>query len=118
MAVVSSHVLNGVDGTHARSVGVALHELAQDGFRRRVFASETDAGGRMVQTIEARDVNPLADYELVLASGTYWASVYPGENKNQIICEVVLRFRMPDNNAKYHMPVILSPNSYSTWLSG
>lgn len=117
MAVVSSHVLNGVDGTHAGSVGIVLHEIGQDGSRRCVFASETDPGGRLVETIDASEINPSADYELVLGSGRYWAEIHPEADNNQIIGEVVLRFRMPDNNARYHMPVILSPNSYSTWLS-
>jgi 5-hydroxyisourate hydrolase len=34
-----------------------------------------------------------------------------------IMREIVLRFEMPDPSAQYHMPVILSPNSYSAWWS-
>jgi 5-hydroxyisourate hydrolase len=33
------------------------------------------------------------------------------------IPQIVLRFLMPDENAKYHMPVILNPNSYTVWRS-
>jgi len=28
-----------------------------------------------------------------------------------------LRFAMPDPEGTYHMPIILNPNSYSTWMS-
>ena len=36
----------------------------------------------------------------------------------QIMAEVVVRFSMADITARYHIPVILSPNSYSIWWSG
>jgi len=31
--------------------------------------------------------------------------------------EIALRFVMPDAEGAYHMPIILNPNSYSTWMS-
>jgi len=35
----------------------------------------------------------------------------------QILEEIVIRFTMLDPEARYHIPVIMSPNSYSCWWS-
>ena len=44
-------------------------------------------------------------------------SVYSFKNKDRVVEEVVIRFKMPNKNKKYHFPIILSPNAYSTWWS-
>ena len=38
-------------------------------------------------------------------------------DKDRVVEEVVIRFKMPNKNKKYHFPIILSPNSYSIWWS-
>jgi 5-hydroxyisourate hydrolase len=39
------------------------------------------------------------------------------KNGMHILDEIVIRFAMPDADAKYHIPIIMSPNSYSCWWS-
>ena len=34
-----------------------------------------------------------------------------------IVSEIIVRFRMEDDNKKYHIPIIIAPNSYSIWWS-
>lgn len=118
MATVSSHTLNGVDGTHAGGIDVTLSRIAQDGSRAPVFETETDSGGRVNQEINPEEIDPAAVYELVLATGPYWAARGLSNDIDHNFEEIVLRFRMLDGQKKYHLPIILSPNSYSTWLSG
>ena len=36
----------------------------------------------------------------------------------RIMPEVVFRLRLPDPDARYHVPVIVSPHGYSVWWSG
>ena len=36
----------------------------------------------------------------------------------QIMDQIVIRFSMLNPDGKYHIPVIISPNSYSVWWSG
>ena len=116
MATVSTHTLSGLDGSHAGHIGVVLYRLNGE-VRHEVFASETDAGGRLVETIEPGNVDQTATYELVFATGNYWANHPAPRDGAQIMKEVVLRFEMPDPEARYHLPVILSPNGYSVWWS-
>ena len=44
MAVLSSHLLNGVDGTHAGEVTVTLMRIAADGKRSVVFEGPERSG--------------------------------------------------------------------------
>jgi len=115
MAVLSSHTLNAVDGTHAGGIRVELIRVDPSGGRVQVLATETDAGGRFQETVEAPD--PASRYELVLQTGAYFAARGIPREGAQTVEEVVIRFAMPDPEARYHMPLILSPNGYSVWWS-
>lgn len=117
MAIVTTHTLDGVHGTHAGDVGVALHRICGDGRRVVVFDAATDAGGRLSQTLDIGAEHDGADYELVFQSGRYFAASGAPAHGMRILREVVIRFAMPDPAGRYHLPVILSPNSYSVWWS-
>ena len=114
MAVLSSHLLNGLDGTHAGHVSVSLTKIAADGAKSTVFEEKSDQGGRFQQEVTVDDK---ASYEMVIASGSYFAGRDIPKFGMQILSEIVIRFGMPDPNARYHIPVIMSPNSYSCWWS-
>jgi 5-hydroxyisourate hydrolase len=117
MATLSTHTLNSVDGTHAAHVGVSLFRILPDGTRMPMLASATDAGGRLSERIDAATIDPASDYELVFQTGTYFSTrglPLPGLRLQK---EVVIRFRMPDPDAAYHMPLVMAPNGYSVWLS-
>ena len=114
MAIVTSHTLNGTDGTHAGGIAVTLTNCATG---EALFTAEMDSGGRLRQEIAPDRIDAGAQYELVFATGPYWAQLGIPREGGQIMDEVVLRFSMPDPEGRYHMPVILSPNSYSVWWS-
>ncbi|MEX3010458.1 hydroxyisourate hydrolase [Hoeflea sp. TYP-13] len=117
MATVSSHILNGVDGTHAGGIAVSLSRIGTQG-STLIFATRTDDGGRLLEEVDLTGADIDATYEAIFATGAYWANRSIPSSESQIMQEIVLRFQMPDPGKKYHMPIILSPNSYSAWLSG
>ncbi|WP_282606212.1 hydroxyisourate hydrolase [Pelagibius sp. Alg239-R121] len=117
MARVSSHVLNGMDGTHADGIAVTLSRI-DTRESTRIFAVDTDEGGRVSVEVDLTGIDADAIYEIVFTTGHYWDKRNLQFDAKGITREVVLRFRMPDRHKTYHMPVILSPNSYSTWFSG
>lgn len=110
MATLTSHTLNGCDGTHAGGIPVTLTNLAT---RTLMFSAHMDEGGRLSQNIAATTVDPDALYELVLDTGPYWAA----RNMQASVIQIALRFTMTDPEGHYHMPVILNPNAYSMWMS-
>ena len=146
MATVSSHLLNGTDGTHAGGVRMVLNKLAEAGTGANasnagkvlVFDSLTDNGGRLVETVAGSSVDVSASYELQVFTAEYWKrwtrekwqkqtqtgsdtpnsefqnTANPGSNTCE---ELVFRFRMPEPDARYHIPFIFSQNNYSVWWS-
>jgi 5-hydroxyisourate hydrolase len=109
MAIVSSHILNSADGSHAQGCKVRLINLVSGEI---VFEAVTDPGGRIKQQVAIPD--PDAEYELAFDAGAYWAAC----GNPTRLTEIVLRFRMPQPDETYHSPIILSPNGYSAWVSG
>lgn len=108
MAIISSHILNSVDGSHAAGVKVQLINLASG---ETVFETQTDDGGRLKQNIA--DPDPKAEYELAYEMGAYWAA----SGTPTRLTQIVLRFGMPQPDKTYHSPIIISPNGYSGWVS-
>lgn len=116
-ATISSHTLNGLDGTHAGGIAVTLCQIGADGARLALFETKMDEGGRLSQEVDLDGADPAATYEMTFATGPYWEARQPDRTLPLLMREVVLRFAMPDPRGRYHMPVILSPNSYSVWCS-
>ncbi len=114
MAIVSSHTLNGTNGTHAGEFPVRLINITKNS---EIFSTRMDNSGRLEENVDLSLTDELDKFELIFDTGVYWNSFGLSSSDNQIISEVVLRFSMPNKNARYHMPLILSPNSYSTWSS-
>jgi 5-hydroxyisourate hydrolase len=114
-ATISSHLLNGNDGTHAGDVAVSIARITADG-RDMVFQTATDSGGRLMVELDLSQANPQARYELLIAIGAYWQK-HQTRSTPQIMEEIIIRFKMTDPDGRYHIPIILSPNSYSVWWS-
>jgi 5-hydroxyisourate hydrolase len=115
MAVLSSHTLNSVDGTHAGGIRIEVIRIDPAGARTRLLDTATDEGGRFQETIA--DPDPASRYEMVLHTGLYFAGRGILAAGLHILDEVVIRFAMPDPDARYHIPLMLAPNSYSVWWS-
>ena len=110
MAKITSHTLDGFGGNHAAGIEVFLIDTKTG---LRMFRAKMDEGGRLSIEIESEDINPNTIYELVFKTQAYWAALgIPSR-----LSEVVLRFQMEDPNGSYHMPIIINPHSYSTWIS-
>jgi 5-hydroxyisourate hydrolase len=111
MSAITTHVLDAVLGKPASGMTVRLerHDFDQRKAGRwaPVSASETDADGR------CRDLNQNATagiYRLTFDTGEYLrrngrASIYP---------EISIMFTC-SGEAHYHLPLLLSDNSYTTY---
>ena len=80
-----------------------------------MFSTATDAGGRLSETVDLAGADSADMFELTIASGPYWRD--QGMDGVQTFGEIAVRFVMPVRDARYHIPVILSPNSHSCWVS-
>ena len=97
---VSTHVLDATAGRPAAGIAVRLSRV--DGVP--VAAGHTDADGRCA--LAPDDVDP-GDYELTFDTGGYFPQTfYPS---------VTVTFRITDGGAHHHVPLLLSPWSYTTY---
>ena len=71
----------------------------------------------MAAALPDERIDTTARYELVFATGPYWARRAAASAGPRIVDEIVVRFAMPDADGRYHMPVIISPNSHAGWWS-
>ena len=105
---------HGIDGTHAGGISVELKNIKTNQY---LFKTFMDNGGRLNEIVSPELIDENAIYELVFGVGKYWKKVHVISDKNKVLNEIVIRFKIIDRYKKYHMPIILSPNSYSTWWS-
>ena len=116
MAQITSHTLNGTDGTHAD--GIAVHLIISNAEQTLLSETHTDEKGRLYIAIEPAKINSEFFYDLIFKTGPYWASRDGFFQSQKVNEEIVIRFKMPNPEGNYHMPIILNPNSYSIWTSG
>ena len=114
MALVTSHTLNSSNGTHAGGIAVTLSNLDNGDV---LFTGHMDEAGRLSETVDVSGNDPKTVYEICFKTVPYWQAQDMPQQGARISDEIVLRFSMPDPDARYHMPVILSPNGYSVWMS-
>jgi len=114
MATISSHTLNGTNGTHATGVRIRVINSRS----QAVLCDDvTDSGGRFSVSVNIADASATDQFEMTCYVGDYWAAQSSTTDITRTMNELVLRFAMPDPDALYHMPFILSPSACSCWWS-
>ncbi len=103
---LTTHVLDTASGRPAAGVEIELARL--DGDRREVLGTTTtnDDGRTDAPLLEA-DL-AAGEYELTFAVGPYFGG-------DGFLDRVPVRFTIADADAHYHVPLLVSPWSYSTY---
>jgi 2-oxo-4-hydroxy-4-carboxy-5-ureidoimidazoline decarboxylase len=113
--LLSTHVLDTHAGRPAAGVSVELIELASAGDSRVVASATTNADGRTERAlIEGRPV-PIGRYELRFAVGDYFAGQGVGLAEPAFLDVVPVRFAVAEPEARYHIPLLVTPWSYTTY---
>ena len=110
MAILSSHLLNSVNGTHASGVKIIIFQIKKSGEKNIFFETKTDLGGRIMKDFELSNDDCKCEYEMICKTADYFL-------EKKIISEIIIKFKMEDPKKKYHIPIIISPNGYSIWWS-
>ena len=116
MTILSSHLLNSLDGTHASNVKVSLVQINLQGENKILFDTVTNENGRINEEFNLTSVDCLCHFEMIVKIGDYFLN-YTEKDSNKIVSEIVIRINMKSNDKKYHIPIIISQNSYSIWWS-
>jgi 5-hydroxyisourate hydrolase len=113
-AKLSTHVLDTAHGCPAQEMQIELWSLAGDQ-PKLVKTAVTNADGRTNQPLLAADEMKAGFYELVFYVGDYFVQKTSSTPKVPFLDKVPVRFGIADAAASYHVPLLVSPWSYSTY---
>jgi 5-hydroxyisourate hydrolase len=111
MSAITTHVLDTARGRPAASVPVTLEFRTAESGWKMLGHGKTDADGR------ARDLLPASAH---LETGVYRlrfdAAVYfRAQGIDSFFPEVSIEFTVRDAAQHYHVPLLISPHSYTTY---
>ena len=113
MGKLTTHVLDTARGCPACDVAVALYRIGAE--RELIARAITNHDGRLDSPILDSASFATGSYELVFAAGDYFRKTQADLPDPPFVDEVVLRFGIADSQAHYHVPLLVSPWSYSTY---
>lgn len=115
MTGLTTHVLDAASGTPAQGLTIDLFRIEGDR-REKLKTVETNSDGRV-------DGGPMligetflaGQYELVFHAGDYLRAKGLVLPEPAFLDMIPIRFGIADETAHYHVPLLLSPFSYSTY---
>lgn len=108
---MTTHVLDTASGKPAVGISVKLFSLENG--RHLVASSVTNDDGRTDQPLLEGDTFQAGSYELEFAIGPYFAAAALADDP-PFLDDVVIRFSLVKDQ-HYHVPLLVSPWSYSTY---
>ncbi len=112
MSRLSTHVLDTALGRPAAGIAVHLEYAGPSGEWEKLGAQETDSDGRCANLLPRnRDVLQPGQYRLRFETGTYHASQMV--KGLYLTVEIIVTVRPGDTHL--HVPLLLSPNGYTTY---
>jgi 5-hydroxyisourate hydrolase len=114
MGKLSTHVLDTAHGKPGAGVGVELY--AVDGGQRTLIRQDaTNSDGRCNAPLLEGEQLKSGQYELVFAAGDYFAAQGVTLPSPRFIDRVTIAFGVADPSQNYHVPLVVTPWSYSTY---
>jgi 5-hydroxyisourate hydrolase len=114
MGKLTTHVLDTAQGKPGAGVNVELYRL-EGGTRVLLKHDRTNQDGRCPSPLLEGDALQPGQYELVFAAGDYFASQGAQLAEPRFIDRVTIAFGVADASQNYHVPLVVTPWSYSTY---
>jgi 5-hydroxyisourate hydrolase len=115
LAGLTTHVLDVTSGRPADGVRVELYELAGGSERKLVVDVVTNADGRTDKPLMSADQARAGQFELIFHAGDYFRRRRAETADPPFLDIIPIRFGVADRQAHYHVPLLVSPWSYSTY---
>ena len=112
MGRLTTHVLDTANGKPGNGIRISLFSL--DGGRTLLTSAVTNLDGRTDNPLLAEEAFTAGSYELEFAVGAYFADAGNELADPPFLDDVVIRVSLADDG-HYHVPLLVSPWSYSTY---
>jgi hydroxyisourate hydrolase len=114
LAGLTTHVLDITRGGPAEGVRIELYEIAED-VRKLIADVSTNADGRTDKPLISAEAGRAGGFELLFHAGDYFRRQGAAVADPPFLDVIPIRFAIADPQAHYHVPLLVSPWSYSTY---
>jgi len=114
MGRLTTHVLDTAHGKPGAAMRVRLYRKRGADYALMKEVS-TNADGRCAAPLLENEAFTTGEYRLVFSAGSYFAAHGVRVPQPAFVDEVTLDFGVADAGAHYHVPLLVSPYSYSTY---
>ena len=114
MARLSTHVLDLCRGGPASGMRIELYRVTGDN-RELIREAITNRDGRTDEPMLSADSLPGGVFELVFHAAEYFRSKGTPLADPPFLDRIAIRFGLDPAAGSYHVPLLLSPYSYSTY---
>jgi 5-hydroxyisourate hydrolase len=108
---ISTHVLDLAQGRPAPGVPVRLERRDVTAGWRVVADTHTDSDGRCAQLLPADETMPSGCYRLTFDTASYFTA----QKIDGLYPTVEVTFQVKSGESHFHIPLLLSPNGYTTY---
>ena len=115
MPRLSTHVLDTANGRPAARLALTLTRIEPDGTRVLLKRLTTNADGRTDQPLLVDEAFMVGRYEIEFHAGDYFRASGAILPDPPFVDVVPLRFGIADPAGHYHVPLLVSPWSFSTY---
>ncbi|ADZ93015.1 hydroxyisourate hydrolase [Marinomonas mediterranea] len=115
MGYLTTHILDTANGTPAESVNIRLYAIGEGSERILITDTTSNYDGRCDTPILTEQTFEVGTYELEFDIGEYYANKGVELPEPRFLDVVVIRFGINDLESHYHVPLLVSPFSYSTY---
>lgn len=112
---LTTHVLDISRGRPAAGLRVDLALIQADGRGHPLATATTSAEGRIDPPLLSGDAMAVGHYELTFHVGEYFAALGTPLTDPPFLDRIPVRFAIADPEAHYHVPLLVSPWSYSAY---
>ena len=116
MGRLTTHVLDTSLGRPGAGIEVTVYRTGDA--RVRVASAFTNADGRTDRPLLEGDAFARGIYEIEFGAGAYFGRSGATLSDPPFVGDIVLRFGVANSDEHYHVPLLMSPWSYSTYRGG
>ena len=113
MSKLTTHVLDVYSGKPGKGIKVELYFISGEN-KKKLKSIILNEDGRSSQPLVEKDEFKEGKYELVFFVGDYFKNITKN-NDLKFLDDVVIRFGISNNKEHYHVPLLVTPWSYSTY---